>query len=268
MANKLISRMFRPATEEEDLVIDTQSMNAPQDVLLSKINRDPGKFLFRQRIVESQVSDLRKILHDGLELKPVDLFQVEGLLWLVHGHHRDRAHQDEGRASIKAVIHQGTMMDALEFAWRANGEHGEKLSDEDNLLKVASILKHKPTTSDTEIAKIISKSVSFVGDARKQLESNGATQKPVDADGNEIRMATRKGKDGKVTTYQIKVGGIGAKSKPAPINAATPSTNGYHATGDGKITKTIRLTVKEWDDLRGLLAGSEIGRVVLGQIGE
>jgi hypothetical protein len=141
------------------------------------------------------------------------------------------------------------------------------LTDADNVLKVASILQHKPAMSDTEIAKLISTSVSFVGDARKQLESKGATQKPVDADGNEIRMATRKGKDGKVTTYQIKVGGIGAKSKPAPIKAATPSTNGHNAPGDGKIAKTIRLTVKEWDDLRGLLAGSEIGRVVIEQIG-
>lgn len=240
----------------------------PVDVALSEISRDPGKFLFRQKIVEGQVAKLQKILEDGLELDPVDLFRIDGTLWLVHGHHREQAHRSAGRSTIKAVIRQGTIMDALEFAWRANGGHGEKLTDADNILKVASILQHKPAMSDTEIAKLISTSVSFVGDARKQLESKGAIQKPTDENGNEIRMVTRNGK-----TYAQKVGGIG-KSKPAKkpnpvsvIEHLSDANLDHHRNGiDGKIAKSIRLTADQWTEFKVMLEGSEIGRVVLEQI--
>lgn len=241
----------------------------PVEVEIDKIQFDPQRFLFRQRIVTSQVEKLTGMINSGIVLDAVDVFLIDGVMWLNHGHHRYQAHKAAGKTTIQAVIRQGTIMDALEFAWRANDRHGTQLTEEDNLIKVASILKHKPATSDTEIAGIIGSSVSFASDARKKLTTSGAVQKPTDEHGNEIRMATRKGKDGKVTTYQIKVGGIGAKAKPAQIKATTPINGaGFHSPDDGKITKTIRLTYKEWDDLRGLLAGSEIGRVVMGQIGE
>lgn len=241
----------------------------PVEVEIDKIQFDPQRFLFRQRIVTSQVEKLTGMINSGIVLDAVDVFLIDGVMWLNHGHHRYQAHKAAGKTTIQAVIRQGTIMDALEFAWRANDRHGTQLTEEDNLIKVASILKHKPATSDTEIAGIIGSSVTFASDARKKLTTSGAVQKPTDEHGNEIRMATRKGKDGKVTTYQIKVGGIGAKAKPAQIKATTPINGaGFHSPDDGKITKTIRLTYKEWDDLRGLLAGSEIGRVVMGQIGE
>lgn len=235
----------------------------PVDVTLSEIQRDPGRFLMRQRVVRKQVDKLKVFLQEGKPLDPVDVFRIDGVLWLVHGHHRYEAHAELGLPAISCVIREGTLLDAMEFAWPANGSHGEALTDDDNRIKIASVLKFYPTISNTELAKKINCSVTFVGDERKRLEGSGAIQKPIDADGNEIRMVTRGGK-----TYAQKVGGIGKnKPQPTPIKTVAPSTNGHHVPGDGKIAKTIRLTAKEWDDLRGLLAGSEIGRVVMEQIG-
>lgn len=72
------------------------------------------------------------VLENEGELPPITLFRDDaGEHYLADGFHRFRAHEQLGKATIKAYVKDGNRDAAIEFAESANLEHGLKLTRED-----------------------------------------------------------------------------------------------------------------------------------------
>lgn len=72
------------------------------------------------------------VLENEGELPPITLFRDDaGEHYLADGFHRFRAHEVQGRATIKAYVKDGNRDAAIDYAESANLEHGLKLSPRD-----------------------------------------------------------------------------------------------------------------------------------------
>ena len=73
---------------------------------------------------------------------PVDLFKrPEGELELANGYHRVESATRLGKTTIRAYIHEGTMCDALMFAYRTNDRNGIPLTKADRMNALIMIRK-------------------------------------------------------------------------------------------------------------------------------
>lgn len=73
---------------------------------------------------------------------PVDLFKrPEGELELANGYHRVESAKRLGRTTIRAYVHEGTMCDALMFAYRTNDRNGIPLTKADRMNALIMIKK-------------------------------------------------------------------------------------------------------------------------------
>lgn len=255
-------------------VVDEQRRLNPDPVYipLDSIQLDSQRFRFRVETDPAQVAKLQDLIKAGVDLEPVEVFEIEGQsgLWLVHGYTRYTAVQALGQNTILAIVRQGTLLDAMKIAWSANSKHGRQLTDADKRLKIASYLEFYPQASDTQIANAINVSATFVGDERKKMVKAGAVTLPTDENGNEIRMVTRKGK-----TYAQKVGKIGTK-KPKSGNGKVSADERGEAISfpvdPGKAKSTYYVVTLDEDQavaLRNLLkqhSDQQIARFVLSKL--
>lgn len=122
-------------------------------------------------------------------LPPIDVFWIEGRdgWWIVDGWHRLAAAQSLGLAYITAHTHQGTLDDALEFAYDANLKHGQPLTLKQRKEGARLKLRLHTERSNVWIAMECGISDPTVGILRDDLE---ATSKI-------LRLDKLQGRDGK-----------------------------------------------------------------------
>ena len=147
---------------------------------LDLIKVDRATYLVRSQMDMVRVSNYRGIIDS---LPPVDVFDLPLGLTLVDGFHRYEAHSKDGRPIIKANIHQGTEVEALKFAYKANVSHGLGLARHE--LKTARLkffllcYQENENVSDKEIAVEFGCSAMTTGRDRKELIKKGVIAPPV-----------------------------------------------------------------------------------------
>lgn len=112
-------------------------------------------------------------LQKGEVFPPIDVFDVEGELFLVDGFHRYKSHEKVGVVDIEATLHTGSFEDALHFArYKANRKNGMRMSTEDKRSIVLSTLKDEKYSSLTtrELGALCGVSHAYIAKVKNRLE--------------------------------------------------------------------------------------------------
>jgi hypothetical protein len=136
----------------------------------------------RVRMDEERVNSYADIMRDAADYEnsnfpPVVVYYIEdeGTYLLSDGFHRLYAARLAGLESIKADVKEGTKVDALLFACKANTMHGIPLSNADKRRVVVTILSNPEWRkwSDRQIARVLNRVVSHqtVANIRAELYS-------------------------------------------------------------------------------------------------
>ena len=102
------------------------------EVSLKAIRHVPDQLQSRVGLNKERAGTYAARIAEGAKFPPIDLFRVLGELYLVDGYHRYDAYKQLGYTSIRAVIRDGTMSDAILFSVEANKENNDfKLTKKD-----------------------------------------------------------------------------------------------------------------------------------------
>ena len=150
-----------------------------EQLQLDEIKVDQATYLVRNQVDMVRVSNYRGII----DLLPaVDVFDLPLGLTLVDGVHRYEAHLKDGRSTIKANIHQGTEVEALKFAYKANVSHGLGLTRYE--LKKARqeffllCYQENKNVSDKDVAIEFGCAAKTIGRDRQELIKKGVIDPP------------------------------------------------------------------------------------------
>lgn len=191
-----------------------------REVAIEDIRIDGGTQI-RERIDEDTVADYAEKLATGADFPACIIFHDGSDNWLADGFHRAMSHTRAGRDKILCDIRKGTKRDAIFYAIGANKHHGLRLGSGDKKRAVVLMLEQWGNFSQTEIAKHIGVSQSFVSQVAasyKDLLDRPATT-----------TATRNGK-----TFEISTANIGRKPSPAP----EPRPDNFDCTFCGELRPT------------------------------
>ena len=157
---------------------------------IGEIKADFEVYAYRDDLDDKTVKRYQQIIDD---LPPVDVFNTDEGLILVGGYHRLEAHRQEGRETITATIHLGTVVEAKMFACKANAQHGLNMTASERKRSRRDFIKFNlerdPLMSNVEIAQAYGGcNTSTIQRDRKVLEADG-----------EVETTTqRKGADGRI----------------------------------------------------------------------
>lgn len=155
-----------------------------RDVFLDDIVIDE-RLNLRDHLDQEAIERYEEVLH---RLPPLTLYQIEDQLTLVDGFHRFTAAMNKGLEKLAAEVHDGTYMEALDFAAGANLWHGVPPTRAERRRMVEIKLKMHHEMSDRALSEQLSVSREFISKIRKIL-----------VDAQEIPSATtRMGADGKL----------------------------------------------------------------------
>jgi hypothetical protein len=204
---------FAPLVDIEDInIVDSPKV------------RDRGA----SELDEATVESYRELLHDGVELPPVDLFHDGESFWVGDGRHRIEAAKREERATVRAKLHMGPLDDCVLFALKANAEHGLPRTDADKRRVVRTALEHSFSRdwSDRRIALECKVSPTLVGKVRESLQSHlstvDASEQPIEKVGppSQTRRTVHRGEQ----EYPMETRRIGeARRSPAEREVDEPN---------------------------------------------
>jgi hypothetical protein len=169
-----------------------------QQVEIAKIITDAGT-QSRAEISTDTVSDYAERMDAGDCFPPVILFFDGTDYFLADGFHRLNAAalRAEEQDTIEADVRQGTRLDAVMFALRANDQHGLRRTNADKRHCVGIALTEFAGMSDRGIAEMCGVSAMLVGSVRVAKSSTCKILTP-----EILTPETRTGKDGK--EYPVK----------------------------------------------------------------
>ena len=149
------------------------------ELRLDEVKVDRATYLVRSQMDMVRVSNYKGVID---LLPPVDVFDLPLGLTLVDGFHRYEAHLKEGRSTIKANVHQGTEVEALKFAYKANVSHGLGLARHE--LKAARLnffllcYQENENVSDKDVAIEFGCNTTTIWRDRKELIRKGVIPAP------------------------------------------------------------------------------------------
>lgn len=181
-----------------------------------KTIRTDGGTQSRVEINNEIVTEYAEAIKAGAEFPAVVVFNDGVDNWLADGFHRFHAHNQAGKTSISADIHQGTARDAVLFSFGANGTHGLKRSNADKRKAVATMLSDAEWAqwSDRKIAEVCGVGHPFVAAIRNP---EVATKQQSN---REISAAKKTKKVESDSTTPTKSEPAKAESKPAVATAS------------------------------------------------
>lgn len=176
----------------------------PDSVSIKLANiRIDGGTQTRAKISTETVEEYADAVADGAQFPPVDVFFDGSTHWLADGFHRFHGHRKAGCHDILAIVHTGTLEDALIFALRSNISHGLKRTNDDKRKCVGIALDRFADRSDRVISEMCGVHHSFVSRQRAQLSHSDSSNE------------SRTGADGKSRKAPKK------KEAPAPVESPT-----------------------------------------------
>jgi hypothetical protein len=161
----------------------------------------------RLKLDQDIVKEYAECMKDGDKFPPVTVFYDGSEYWLANGFHRYFATKSNGELEIECEVKQGTLDDAVLYAFSADGRQGLSRSAEDNRNIIIRMIQHPVwgKWSNAEIAKHVGVSKMTVGRVKASLEKDKPAptkKKYKDKHGNESTIETKnigKTKEKKVT---------------------------------------------------------------------
>lgn len=122
----------------------------------------------RVEINEDTVAEYANDIEAGDQFPPVIVFFDSTHFYLADGYHRYYGHKRAGKVSIQCEVINGTIRDAIYYSTAVNAKHGMRRSYADRRKAVMTLLDDFEWSlkSNTEIAKHVGVSVSFVSNLR------------------------------------------------------------------------------------------------------
>jgi len=162
---------------------------------ISAIRTDGGTQA-RLKLDYDVVKEYAECMKDGDKFPPVTVFYDGSEYWLANGFHRYFATKSNGELEIECEVKQGTLDDAVLYAFSADGRQGLSRSYEDKRSIIIRMLQHPVwgKWSNAEIAKHVGVSKMTVGRVKASLEKdNPAPTKKTykDKHGNESTIETK-----------------------------------------------------------------------------
>ena len=181
-------------------------MNQIKHIKISAIRIDGGTQA-RLKLDQDVVKEYAECMKDGDKFPPVTVFYDGSEYWLANGFHRYFATKSNGELEIECEVKQGTLDDAVLYAFSADGRQGLSRSAEDNRNIIIRMIQHPVwgKWSNAEIAKHVGVSKMTVGRVKASLEKDKPAptkKKYKDKHGNESTIETKnigKTKEKKVT---------------------------------------------------------------------
>ena len=217
---------------------------------ISAIRTDGGTQA-RLKLDYDVVKEYAECMKDGEKFPPVTVFHDGSEYWLANGFHRYFATKSNGELEIECEVKQGTLDDAVLYAFSADGRQGLSRSDEDKRSIIIRMLQHPVwgKWSNAEIAKHVGVSKMTVGRVKASLEKdNPAPTKKTykDKHGNESTIETKNiGK-----TKENKVKKAKKKEEPAPEtddHMVRELTDALTAVSQENILLKDKIAIGQWD---------------------
>lgn len=217
---------------------------------ISAIRTDGGTQA-RLKLDYDVVKEYAECMKDGEKFPPVTVFHDGSEYWLANGFHRYFATKSNGELEIECEVKQGTLDDAVLYAFSADGRQGLSRSDEDKRSIIIRMLQHPVwgKWSNAEIAKHVGVSKMTVGRVKASLEKdNPAPTKKTykDKHGNESTIETKNiGK-----TKENKVKKAKKKEEPAPEpddQIVRELTDALTAVSQENILLKDKIAIGQWD---------------------
>jgi hypothetical protein len=151
----------------------------------------------RVSLNQDVVKEYAESMREGDVFPPVTVFFDGSDYWLADGFHRYFATKANAFTSIEADVKNGTLDDAILFAFSANGKRGLSMTFEDNRNIIYAMLRHPEWSkwTNTAIAKHIGVSSMTVGRVKATMEKKDdepTVKKFIDKSGNEATVDTSK----------------------------------------------------------------------------
>jgi len=133
------------------------------------------KVMVRSQISEEHIEDLFEALKQSAKFPPIIVFDDNGVLILVDGHHRYEAAKKCKLDKIEAEIRKGTKREAILCACGTNEKHGLRRTNDDKRRAVFKLLTDQEWRgwTDGKIAKVCAVTQPFVLKLREELIHNG-----------------------------------------------------------------------------------------------
>ena len=217
---------------------------------ISAIRTDGGTQA-RLKLDYDVVKEYAECMKDGDKFPPVTVFHDGSEYWLANGFHRYFATKSNGELEIECEVKQGTLDDAVLYAFSADGRQGLSRSYEDKRSIIIRMLQHPVwgKWSNAEIAKHVGVSKMTVGRVKASLEKdNPAPTKKTykDKHGNESTIETKNiGK-----TKEKKVKKDKKKEEPAPETddqIVRELTDALTAVSQENILLKDKIAIGQWD---------------------
>jgi hypothetical protein len=151
----------------------------------------------RVSLNQDVVKEYAESMREGDVFPPITVFFDGSDYWLADGFHRYFATKANAFTSIEAEVKNGTLDDAILFAFSANGRRGLSMTFEDNRNIIYAMLRHPEWSkwTNTAIAKHIGVSSMTVGRVKATMEKKDdepTVKKFIDKSGNESTVDTSK----------------------------------------------------------------------------
>lgn len=144
----------------------------------------------RSELHTDLVAEYAEDMRQGAEFPPVTVFFDGQEYWLADGFHRVNAKKSTGAKEVTAVIHSGSLRDAILHSVGANAAHGLRRTNADKQRAVERMLRDDTWRlwSNREIARRCGVHHQLVGNLRKKLYSldDPSSQYRIGADGRII----------------------------------------------------------------------------------
>jgi hypothetical protein len=174
----------------------------------------------RQEINYDVVKDYAELMRDGVTFPPVTVYFDGAEYWLADGFHRYHATKANATATIEAEVVTGSVDDAEEYSFTANGGRGNDLTKEDKKAIIRRMLLKERYAgwSQERIAKHVHVSAMFVSRVKASMEikDEPKTKKFI--------------KDG--VEKEMNVSNIGKKAKDQPTKPTKPEVEPYDENED------------------------------------
>jgi hypothetical protein len=175
----------------------------------------------RQEINYDVVKDYAELMRDGVVFPPVTVFFDGAEYWLADGFHRYHGHKANATATIEAEVITGSIDDAEEYSFTANGGRGNDLTREDKKAIIRRMFLKKERYGDwsqERIAKHVHVSAMFVSRVKASMEIK---------DEPKVKKFIKDGVE-----KEMNVSNIGKKAKNQPTKPTKPEVEPYDESED------------------------------------
>jgi ParB-like chromosome segregation protein Spo0J len=165
----------------------------------------------RQEIDYDVVKDYAELMRDGVTFPPVTVYFDGAEYWLADGFHRYHATKSNATATIEAEVITGSIDDAEEYSFTANGGRGNDLTREDKKAIIRRMFLKKERYGDwsqERIAKHVHVSPMFVSRVKAAMEIK---------DEPKVKKFIKDGVE-----KEMNVSNIGRKTQPAKEPEVAP----------------------------------------------